>query len=281
VWTFGAVILLCGATALAAPETQPARRGKKPAAAVAAPEAPKPAPAPLDGVRWQLKSYRGADGNPVTPIDGDRPTIRFRSGRIITGSGGCNTFTAAYTYDADRLTVSHPAVSSSTCPDAAMDQETAYLTALHHVASFALADNVLSLDDSRGVSLLTFEQEPPKTVTGTDWHLNAYDDGKGGFPAALRGITVTAAFAPDGKLSGWGGCNEYRGKYTQTGDTVQIGPLILLTKKACAPEARDQERAFLSVLRSATRAEGPAGQLLLTRAGDAKVASFQAAPPPP
>jgi heat shock protein HslJ len=271
------VVLLCGATAGAAPAAKPGRRGKQSTPAEAAPEPPKAAPTPLDGGRWQLTSYRGADGNPVTPIDGDRPTIRFRSGRIITGSGGCNTFTAAYTYDAGRLTVSHAAVSSGTCPDAAMDQETAYLAALHHVASFALNENVLSLDDGRGVSLLTFEREPPKAVTGTDWHMTAYDDGKGGFPAALPGIAVTATFAADGTLRGWGGCNEYRGKYTQTGDTLQIGPLILLTKKACAPEARDQERAFLSVLRSATRAEGPTGQLLLTRAGDARVASFQPA----
>src|SRR4030095_8173798 len=140
-----------------------------------------------------------------------------------------------------RLTVSHPVVSSGTCPGAVIEQETAYLGALHHVASFALNDNVLSLDDLRGVSLLTFEQEPPKEVTGTDWHQTAYEGGKGGSPAALRGIAVTATFAPDGKLSGSGGCNEYRGTYTQTGDRLQIGPLILVTKKACAPEARDQE----------------------------------------
>src|SRR5262245_2348556 len=148
-WTLGAVVLLCGAIARAAPATQKGRRGKQSApAAEAAPEAAKAAPAPLDGVRWQLKSYRGADGNPVTPIHGDRPTIRFRSGRIITGSGGCNTFTAGYTYDAGRLTVSHPAVSSGTCPEPAMEQEASYLAALHHVASFALNDNVLTLDDA-------------------------------------------------------------------------------------------------------------------------------------
>src|SRR4029453_1135527 len=144
---FGAVVLLCGAAARAAPAPQPGRRGKPATKAEAPPEAPKEAPAPLDGVRWQLKSYRGADGNPVTPIDGDRPTIRFRAGRIITGSGGCNPFTAGYTYDAGRLTVSHPVVSSGTCPAAVIEQESASLGAPHHVATFALNDNVLSLDD--------------------------------------------------------------------------------------------------------------------------------------
>src|SRR4029453_4958904 len=103
-WAFGAVVLLCGAAARAAPAPHPGRRGKQSTKAETPREVPKEAPAPLDGGGWRLKSYRGADGNPVTPIDGDRPTIRFRAGRIITGSGGCNTFTARHTYDPGALT---------------------------------------------------------------------------------------------------------------------------------------------------------------------------------
>jgi heat shock protein HslJ len=276
------VVLLCGTSVRAAPAPQPGRRGKQSTPpAETSPDTAKGAPAPLDGVRWQLQSYRGANGETMMPIEGDRPTIQFRAGRIITGSAGCNTYTAGYTYDADHITVSHPAATSRTCPDAAMEQEAAYLGALHRVASFDVRDTTLTLDDARGVTLLTYEHEPPPVITGTDWRMTAYDDGKGGFPSALRNVVVTAAFGADGKLSGSGGCNEYRGKYTQTGDKLVIGPLILLTKKACAPEARDQERAFLAVLRSATRAEGAAGQLLLTRAGDTRVASFASPPPAP
>jgi heat shock protein HslJ len=276
--------VLCGVVS-AAP-TSAGRRGKQrtPAAevpALALPEATKPPATVLDGTRWQLQSYRGSNGETVGPLEGARPTIRFRDGQIITGSGGCNTFTAGYTYDDGRLTVSHPATTSKSCAEPAMDQEGAYLAALHHVARFTLSENTLTLDDTRGTTLFTFEHEPPPVIVGTDWRLTAYNDGKGGFVPALRHVTVTATFGADGKLTGSGGCNEYRGKYTQTGENLLIGTLILMTRKACPADTRDQERAYLAGLRSATRAESAGGQLLLTRAGDTRVASYTASAPAP
>ena len=258
------------------------RRGKQRAeTADVTPVVPPAAPTPLDGTRWQLQSYRGANGETVGQIEGSRPTMRFRAGRTITGSTGCNTYAAGFTYDAGNLTVSHPAATSASCPEATVAQEAAYLAALHHVARFAMHEDTLTLDDGRGVTLLTLEHEPPPVITGTDWRMTAFDDGKGGFVSALRGIPVTATFGPDGKLSGSGGCNEYRGKYTQTGDALLIGTLILMTRRGCPPEARDQERAYLAGLRSATRAESSGSSLLLTRAGDARVATFTAPAPAP
>ena len=54
-----------------------------------------------------------------------------------------------------------------------------------------------------------------------------------------------------------------------------------MTKRGCPPEARDQERAYLAALRSATRAESAGSSLLLTSAGDARVATFTAPAPAP
>ena len=306
-WTVGAVALLCGAV-WAVPEPQPGRRGKQRAeapdvdrrgkqraeapvvgrpgkqraeAADVTPIVPPAAPTPLDGTRWQLQSYRGANGETVAPIDGSQPTMRFRAGRVVTGSAGCNAYSAGFTYDAGNLTVSHPAATSASCPEPMMAQEAVYLAALHRVARFAMREDTLTLDDSRGVTLLTYEHEPPSVITGIDWRMTAYTDGKGGVVSALRHVPVTTTFGPDGKLSGSGGCNEYRGTYTQTGDTLLIGTLIFMTKRGCPPESRDQERAFLAGLRSATRAESTGSSLLLTRAGDARVATFTAPGPAP
>ncbi len=282
-------ILLCGAASAASP-SQPGRRGKHrsppedDAAPFTPPDTPKPQkapPAPVDGARWQLQSYRGDKGETVTPDASRRPTLQFRTGRIIAGSAGCNTYTAGYTYDAGRLTVSHPAASSKPCPDAESEQERSYLAVLHRAGHLDVDENTLTLSDARGVTLLTYEREPPPVITGTDWRLTGYGDGKGGFAPALPSPAVTAVFGPDGKLSGSGGCNEYRSKYTLTGDKLVLGAVILLTSKACAPEARDQERAYLAVLRSATRVEGGEGELVLTRAGDTRVASFTSSRPAP
>jgi heat shock protein HslJ len=154
------------------------------------------------------------------------------------------------------------------------EQESSYLAALHRVARYALGDETLTLEDSHGVPLLIYAREPPPLLAGTDWRLATYNDGKGGFVSARRDVTATATFGADGKLSGSGGCNDYHGKYSQSGDTLTIGTLILTTRKPCAGETKDQERAYLASLRSATRAEMGGDQLMLFRAGDTRVAGF-------
>lgn len=244
------------------------------------PERPKASPTPLDGTRWQLQSYRNSDGESVTPLEGGMPTARFRAGRIITGSTGCNTFTAGYTYDAGDVTVSKPAASAMACSRPQLDQEAAYLAALHHVAGFTLSDDALVLTDVRGAALLTYQREPSPVLTGTEWRMTGYD-GKDGFAPALGHVTVSATFGADGRLTGSAGCNEYRGKYTQAGDTLNIGTLILMTRKACPAQTLDQERAYLIALRSATGVELSGQQLLLTRAGDARAVGYTVASTPP
>ncbi len=278
------MVLLCG-TVGAAPPKPAGRRGKQRAPATEAPapspEGPKAPPTPLDGTRWQLRSYRGSDGESRPPLEGSVPTARFRAGRIITGATGCNTFTAGYTYDAGDMTVSQPAASRMACPQPQMEQDAAYLAALHRVAHFTLSDDTLTLTDVRGVALLTYQREPPPVLAGTTWRMTGYNDAKGGFAPALGNVTVSATFGSDGRLTGSAGCNEYRGKFTQTGDTLAIGPLILMTRKACAPETLAQERAYLIALRSATRAELNGDQLLLARSGDTRAVGYAASSPPP
>jgi heat shock protein HslJ len=238
------------------------------------------APTPLDGTRWLLDSYRTRDGQTVAPIEGSQLTAQFQAGRLIAGSAGCNDFTAGYTWDAGRLTVSRPARTRKACPKALIDQEEGYLAALHRVAGFTRSDQGLVLDDARGAAVATFRREPPPVLTGPVWRMTAYNDGKGDFASARRDVVVTAIFGPDGQLTGSGGCNDYRAKYTQDGDTLTLGPIILLTKKPCAGEIRDQERAFLGSLRSATRVEAEGSQLLLTRPGGMRIASFTPEPAP-
>jgi len=287
----GALVVLLGAAVRAAPPSGESGRGKPRSegsssrreakkSPVPVPATPKAPPTPLDGTRWELQSYRGSDGKPVAPLEGSRLTARFPAGRIITGSAGCNAFTAGYTYDAGRLTVSQAATTRKSCPQPEMDQEAAYLAALHLVARFTLSENTLTLADAHDVALLTYQREPPPVLAGTEWRMTGYNNGKGGFVSALGAVAVTAAFGADGRLTGSSGCNEYRGKYTQDGENLTVGTLILMTRKACAPETLDQERAYLSALRSATHAEGEGSELLLTRGDDTRVVAYTAASSP-
>jgi heat shock protein HslJ len=82
------------------------------------------------------------------------------------------------------------------------------------------------------------------------WTLVAYGDPAN--PIVVQGVTsLTAQFAADGSLSGFGGCNNYSGTYQAgTDGTMKIGPLAT-TAMACA-EGMDQETAFLNALQTAS-----------------------------
>ena len=175
--------------------------------------------------------------------------------------------------------MSRAATTRKACDKPLMEQEEAYLGALHHAAGFTRNDEGLVLQDGQGGAVVTFRRAPPPVLTGPVWRMTAFNDGKGGFVSARRDVAVSAVFGADGQLTGSGGCNDYRAKYTQDGDNLTLGTIILLTKKPCAGEIRDQERAFLGTLRSATRIETEGSRLLLTRPG-MRIASFtpEAAP---
>jgi putative lipoprotein len=58
-------------------------------------------------------------------------------------------------------------------------------------------------------------------------------------------------FTAEGQAHGFGGCNNFTGRYTLDGTTLTLGPLAS-TKKACPPAILDQETSFYEAL-SATR----------------------------
>jgi len=101
------------------------------------------------------------------------------------------------------------------------------------------------------------------TLEGTTW---AWDQ-------SLPGQDITALFE-NGQLSGFAGCNNYRGSYVTTStasqNMIQIGPLAT-TRMACEPAIMDLENQYLAAVQSATsyRLEGfaleiayPGGTLL-------------------
>lgn len=61
----------------------------------------------------------------------------------------------------------------------------------------------------------------------------------------------TMAFAPDGTVSGTGGCNQYSGQFRTDGDKISVGA-VSSTLMGCDGERGLQEGAFLSALQGAT-----------------------------
>lgn len=112
--------------------------------------------APLEGTLWNLGLL----------FQGDRLwSLEFRTsinatieGDTISGSAGCNDFSAGVTYDESSMTISMPAVTMMECsePRGVMEQEAAFLEALAGVASYQLVGNTLMLLDGEDQPLLVF-----------------------------------------------------------------------------------------------------------------------------
>ncbi len=97
----------------------------------------------------------------------------------------------------------------------------------------------------------TYTAGKPVDLSGTDWDLIGYNNGKEAFVSVILDTTITASFGTDGRLSGSAGCNTYNADYTVDGEQISIGPAIT-TRMFCAGEGvMEQEMAYLQALEKA------------------------------
>jgi polar amino acid transport system substrate-binding protein len=128
---------------------------------------------PLAGTKWQVRSYYDpsqAQGM-ASPLAGTQLSAEFGPSSqegIVSGSAGCNTYTAGYTVDGDSLSISEAASTRMMCdqPQGIMDQETTYLAALQSASSFKLDAEQLHILNDTGevvVDLIPYAPLPEAT----------------------------------------------------------------------------------------------------------------------
>lgn len=206
---------------------------------------------PLVGT-WQLTSFLGADGETVRALASTVPLVTFDNDGRVSGTVGCNHFSADYTLSGNRLSIG-PAVSTlmyCASPAGVMDQEARVLALLPLAAGYAIAGDTLTVLDQGGNGLVTLEraanpQDAP--LVGTTWRLDGFME-NGTARSALAGTDASVVFGADGRLSGTTGCNDLSGRYTADGARISIGPLAA-TGRACPdPDLMRQERELLEAL---------------------------------
>ena len=78
---------------------------------------------------------------------------------------------------------------------------------------------------------------------------------------AVQGEDYVLQFTAD-RLSGQAGCNRFSGGYSQSGETLTIGP-VAATRMACPDPQMDHERRALQLLSGPVRASYPDGDTLV------------------
>jgi heat shock protein HslJ len=194
----------------------------------------------------------GGAGN-VLP--GTEITTFFDGTGTVTGSAGCNQYTASYSGALNNLAIGTPATTKMNCPSppGTMSQENLYLTTFQGASSFTIEGDILTIMDSSGKAILVYSRIPPGVLTpapltGTTWYLNSFVDAKGTIWTPGPMYPISLQFDDDGKLNGNAGCNNYFGSFTLSGSTISIGTLGTTAMFCGEPGVMDLETTYLAVL---------------------------------
>jgi heat shock protein HslJ len=115
-------------------------------------------PTRLVGTEWQLTGYNNGKGGFSSALAGTTITALFAEDGRMTGSAGCNTYTAAYQASGSSISIGPEATTRMMCaqPEGIMEQETAYLAALQRASSFRIEGTGLELADAQGTRMAAF-----------------------------------------------------------------------------------------------------------------------------
>jgi heat shock protein HslJ len=109
----------------------------------------------LEDIKWFLISYGEMD-HPISIIEGTEITAIFSSddGKL-SGSAGCNTYSAFYQIDGSKLSINAVSYTDMACisPEGIMVQEHEFLSTLNGTRSFEADDTTLTIYCSLGLVL--------------------------------------------------------------------------------------------------------------------------------
>jgi heat shock protein HslJ len=109
----------------------------------------------LVGTRWTLASI--VSGSTASSVPSNvEATLVLEADGTASGSAGCNTFHGSYQTSGNQLTFGPLGSTRKACADDVMTVEQTYLAALQNAATYTIAGNSLTIDDSSGIPLLEF-----------------------------------------------------------------------------------------------------------------------------
>jgi heat shock protein HslJ len=250
------MLCLCGCTTqpIQPPATTP------PTAATPAPTgqttvSPETGRQDLTGVTWYLIAFNQG-GSSLSVLPGTEISAVFDTQERVSGSAGCNQYTASYQAALNSLSIGTPASTKMSCssPAGIMTQESAYLVTIQGASTFTIANDMLTIMDSNGRAILTYSKVPPgiltpAPLTGTNWYLMSFVDSKGQIWTPVATYPISLEFSGAGEINGNAGCNQYFGSYTLSGNTLAISTPLGMTSMNCGePGVMDIETTYLIVL---------------------------------
>ena len=114
----------------------------------------------LAGTSWSVVNINNGRQAVVSMVSGSTVTMAFDTAGRVSGTTGCNQYTAAYRAEGDTLRFSSVAATRMACADPAVDeQEQAFLRALESVATLGFEGDRLVLRDKDGAMAIVLERK--------------------------------------------------------------------------------------------------------------------------
>ena len=114
------------------------------------------ASASLPGSSWTLTGVNNGRGAVESLPTGVEVTAKFGTDGKVSGSGGCNTYSAPYTIDGGNIKFGVGITTSMACPDPQMQTEVLFLKALESTTKWSIDNGDLVLRDASGAMTATF-----------------------------------------------------------------------------------------------------------------------------
>jgi heat shock protein HslJ len=123
-----------------------------------------PQPQALAGTSWRVTGYNNGRQAVVSVLAGTTLTLAFAPDGRVSGSAGCNHYSAKYTFAGESLGFGPAATTRKMCADheRVMEQEQQFLKALETVASARQEGDRLELRTANGALAVALTREPAR-----------------------------------------------------------------------------------------------------------------------
>jgi len=125
----------------------------------------------LGGTSWVVTGYNNGKQAVVSVITGSSLTANFGADGMLTGSTGCNNYTASYQVIGDTLRVGPSATTRKMCaePAGVMDQEALFLKALEMVSTYSIDGDKLEMRTSdNALAVACLRSSPAEENSSTE-----------------------------------------------------------------------------------------------------------------
>jgi heat shock protein HslJ len=195
----------------------------------------------LANTSWTVTSLAG-----VPTVGPARPTMMFSADGRVSGNSGCNQYSGTYRTDGSSINITNLASTMMMCAGPGADVEALFLKGLNSATAWQRTEDgqleiaaAVAIVAAPGVAAAPPSDAPGVEIPGSSWVLIEMAG-----TADFAHIIPTLRFGTDGTVSGFTGCNTFRGIYTADG---HIGSLAS-TKIACQPPASLIESDYLKAL---------------------------------